>query len=133
MLGPLMSKLWRSVIALVLGGLVAGCEVIPATLFGGELIVFDVANHSGRPATLVVAESGDVSKIVGSVDPAIVPAHTTVKVRFTVPPTGQWAIWANGGELMGRFDLEGRRGNVPFGIDIGEDSSPSWWCRADCP
>ena len=54
-------------------------------------------------------------------------------VRFFVPASGGWAIWANGGELMGEFDLKGKRGNVPMGIDIGQDGQPGWWCKADCP
>ena len=54
-------------------------------------------------------------------------------VRFFVPASGGWAIWANGGELMGEFDLKGKRGNVPMGIDIGRDGQPGWWCKADCP
>ena len=47
----------------------------------------------------------------------------TVKVRFLVPANDQWAIWANGGELMGEFDVGERRGNIPMGIDIGADGS----------
>ena len=128
-----MSKMGRILLLLVVGALVTACDVIPTPLLGGELIVMEVANHSARPATLVVAAPGEVTKIVGSVDPAIVPAHKSLTVRFSVPPTGQWAIWANGGELMGQFDLKGRRGNVPMGIDIGEDGSPSWWCKGNCP
>ena len=93
----------------------------------------EVSNQSARPATLVVAAPGDVRDVVGSVDPPIVPAHATVTVRFSVPSSGDWAIWANGGELMGSFDLKGRRGNIPMGIDIGADGSSSWWCQGDCP
>jgi hypothetical protein len=128
-----MSRVRRVLLTLALGGLVAGCEVIPASLLGGDTIVMDVSNQSARRATLAVAAPGEERKIVGSADPAIVPAHTTVTVRFLVPPAGQWAIWANGGELMGSLDLKGRRGKLPMGIDIGADGSPSWWCQGNCP
>jgi hypothetical protein len=128
-----MSKIQSVFLALVVGGLVAGCQMIPAPLLGGDAIVMEVTNGSARLATLVVAEAGDVRKIVGSADPAIVPSGATMKVRFIVPPTGNWAIWANGGELMGDFDVKGRRGNLPMGIDIGADGSPSWWCKDNCP
>jgi hypothetical protein len=128
-----MSKVRSVLLAFVAGGLVVGCEVIPASLLGGEAIVMDVANQSARPATLAVAAPGAEGTIVGSADPAVVPAHTTVTVRFLVPPTGQWAIWANGGELMGSHDVRGRRGKLPMGIDIGADGSPGWWCQGNCP
>lgn len=128
-----MSSVRRVLLALAVGGLVIGCGVIPTPLLDGQLIVMEVANRSPRPAILVVAASGDQGRIVGSVEPASVPAGQTVTVRFSVPPTGSWAIWANGGELMGESDLKGRRGDVQMGIDIGPDGTPSWWCQANCP
>jgi hypothetical protein len=128
-----ISRVWSVLLAVVVGGLIAGCEVIPAPMLGGEAIVMDVANRSARPATLAVAAPGEERKIVGSAAPAIVPPHTTVTVRFVVPPTGQWAIWANGGELMGSFDVKERRGKIPMGIDIDEGGSPGWWCQGNCP
>jgi hypothetical protein len=111
----------------------AGCEYVPTQFLGGQLIVMQVANKSGRPASLAVASPGNIGQIVGSVEPAIVPSGQTLNVRFSVPPSGRWAIWANGGELMSDIDVRGKRGNVPLGIDIGADGSPSWWCQADCP
>jgi hypothetical protein len=102
-------------------------------LVGGEAIVMQVANHSPRPVTLAVAAPGDEGRIIGSVDPSIVPAGQTVMVRFLVPPTDHWGIWANGGELMGDYDVNGRRGNIPMGIEVGVDGSPTWWCKANCP
>lgn len=128
-----MSTARRVLLAIVVGGLAVGCDVLPVVLPGGQQIVMEVANHSPRPATLAVAVHGDVSKIVGSVTPAIIQAGATATVRFTVPPTDDWAIWANDGELMSDLDLHQRRGNIPMGIDIGSDGSPSWWCKADCP
>lgn len=71
--------------------------------------------------------------VVGSVDPPLVPPGTSVKARFLVPRTGNWAIFANGGEMMGNFDLKQRRGNVPIGIDTVADGSQNWWCQENCP
>jgi hypothetical protein len=129
----LMSTGRRVLLVLVIGGLVAGCDVLPVPVLNGELIVMDVANLSPRPARLAVAAPGDGSKVVGAVDPAIVPAGRTMKVRFFVPPGGSWAIFANGGELMGDHDVRERRGILPMGIDIGADGSLGWWCKGNCP
>jgi len=101
-------------------------------MLDGELIVMDVTNQSPRPATLVVAR-GDRGNVVGSVDPAVIPPRGNATVRFLVPPTGQWAIWANDGELMSDTDVGNQRGSIRMGIDIGPDGSPSWWCERDCP
>jgi hypothetical protein len=123
----------RFLLALLYGALVLGCGLMPVPVLNGEVIVMEVANHGAQPATLVVASSGDERKIVGSAEPSIVPAGQTVTVRFVVPPAGHWAIWANGGELMGDRDIGQRRGKLPMGIDIGGDGSPGWWCQANCP
>jgi hypothetical protein len=128
-----MSTGRRVLLALVVGGLVAGCDVLPVPVLNGELIVMDVANLSPRPARLAVAAPGDESQVVGAVDPAIVPAGRTMKVRFFVPPSGSWAIWANGGELMGDHDIKERRGILPMGIDIGPNGELGWWCNGNCP
>jgi len=61
----------------------------------------EVANRGAAPARLAVAASGNVGEVVGSVDPSVIPPGRTVTVNFFVPHAGQWAIWANGGELMG--------------------------------
>jgi hypothetical protein len=122
-----------ALLAVVVGAQLAGCQFVPAELRGGELIVMEVENNSGRPAALAVAAQGNIGEVVGSAEPAVVPAGQTMTVRFFVPASGGWAIWANGGELMGEFDLKGKRGNVPMGIDIGQDGQPGWWCKADCP
>ena len=121
-----MSKGRRLLLALSIGGLIAACGVVPIPMLDGELIVMEVTNQSPRPATLVVAAPGQARQVVGSVDPAVVPAGGSATVRFLVPPTSRWSIWANDGELMGDVDIGNRRGNIPMGIDIGPDGSPSW-------
>lgn len=123
----------RVLLALIVGGLVAGCDLLPVPVLNGEVIVLDVANFSPQPARLVVAAPGDETRIVGAADPAFVPSGRTMKVRFFVPPTGSWAIWANGGELMGEHDVGKRRGVLPMGIEIGATGDLSWWCKENCP
>ena len=120
----------------MVGGLVAGCDVLPAPILNGDLIVLQVKNGSPRPIPLAVAMPGarpGEERVVGSVDPPIVPAGATVMARFLVPRTGNWAIFANGGEMMSNFDVNDARGNLPMGIDIAVDGSQSWWCTQDCP
>ena len=123
----------RIVFALAVGIVIAGCSALPAPFVGGDQIVVEVANRSARPATLSVSAPGDQQRVLGAADPAMVPPGVTMKVRFTVPPQGEWAIWANGGELMGSLDLQGLRGVLPMGIEIGKDGSLSWWCQQACP
>ena len=123
----------RILLALVVGGMVAGCDVLPVPILNADLIVLQVANNSPRPIPLTVAMPGDERRVVGSVDPPIVPAGKTVMARFFVPSTGSWSIFANGGELIGDMDVKGRRGNLPIGIDIAVDGSQSWWCKENCP
>jgi hypothetical protein len=120
-------------LALVIGGIAAGCDVLPTPILNGDMIVLQVTNSSPRPIPLTVAMPGDERRVVGSVDPPVVPPGTTVMARFLVPRTGQWAIFANGGEMMGSFDLKARRGNLPMGIDISSDGSQGWWCTEACP
>ena len=126
-----MSKARRIMLALVVGVVVVGCGFVP--MLGGDVIVMEVANHSPRPVPLVVAAPGELGTVVGAVDPPIVPAGATVTARFSVPRSGTWAIWANGGELMGANDVKERRGALPMGIDIGQNGDPSWWCNENCP
>jgi hypothetical protein len=123
----------RVLLAIVVVGLVAGCDVLPTPILDGDLIVLQVTNNSPRPIPLTVAMPGNEQRVVGSVDPRLVPPGTTVMARFLVPRTGNWSIFAGGGELMGSFDLKERRGNPPMGIDIAVDGSQSWWCKDDCP
>ena len=126
-----MSKVRRLVFGVVVAGLVAGCGFVP--MLDGDAIVIEVANHSPRPVPLVVASPGEIGKIVGAANPAIVPPGATITARFSVPRTGSWAIWANGGELIGNLDVNGRRGPLPIGIDIDQNGNPGWWCRENCP
>ena len=93
----------------------------------------EVANDGPRPVSLAVGSPGDRGVIRGSVEPAFLGARQAATVRFLVPPADDWAIFVDGNELMGSFDVGRRRGAIPMGIEIGADGSVSWWCRADCP
>jgi hypothetical protein len=127
-----MTMIVRIVLSLVVGGLVVGCRTVPISIVDANLIVMSVHNSSAKPATLVVAAPGNVTTVVGISDPSVVAPGATVMVGFRVPPGRDWAIWANGGELMGIVDVKQHRGNLSMGIDIDE-GGPSWWCKADCP
>ena len=123
----------RRAVALVATVLVAACQFVPPQLRGNDLIVMEVKNGAPRPLALVVATMSDESEVVGSAEPAVVPAGQTMMVNFFVPRSGEWAIWANGGQLMGEPDLRGRRGTVPMGIEVDSNGGLRWWCQGDCP
>lgn len=123
----------RFLLALVLGGLVAGCGAFPAPMFGGDLIVLQVANASARPVVMSVATPDPDRTVVGSVEPRIVAAGQTVVARFVVPSSGEWAIYAGDDQLIGAGDTKGKRGQLPMGIDIDANGNSSWWCQGDCP
>lgn len=126
-------SLRRVLLAVATVSLLGGCDVVPAPVLNADVIVLQVSNSSPGPVRLTVATSGDERRVVGSVDPPVVPPGKTVMARFLVPRTNEWSIFANGAELIGSFDVKGRRGNLPMGIDIAPDGSQGWWCAQDCP
>ena len=93
----------------------------------------EVKNGGPRPVELAVASMGNVGEVMGRAEPGVVPPRQTMSVNFFVPTSGQWAIWANGNELMGALDLRGKRGPVPMGIEVDANGGMGWWCKADCP
>ena len=72
-----------------------------------------------------------MGKLVGTAQPASIPAGATVDVTFTVPPDGQgWAIFVNPtptlGSLIGAIDVPpGVSGRLPLTITINEQGDPS--------
>ena len=103
-------------LVLVVGGLAAGCDALPGPpILNADVIVLQVTNDSPRPIPLTVAMPGDERRVVGSVDPPVVPPGTTVKARFLVPRTGNWAIFANGGELIRQLRCQGAPGQPADG------------------
>jgi hypothetical protein len=88
-----------------------------------------VDNDSSEPATLFVVGDGesDVSRLVGSATPNVVPAGATVKVTFLFPDKGDngW-IYVNprpgeGGGLVSGADI-----GIPGKIWIREDGETGW-------
>ena len=53
----------RILLALVVGGMVAGCDVLPVPILNADLIVLQVANNSPRPIPLTVAMPGDERRV----------------------------------------------------------------------
>jgi hypothetical protein len=98
---------------------------------GGRLWTTTVINNSPRPATLLVAEddgSGGIGALVGTATPTVVPANTTVKVTFALPPveTIGWAIFVNPGTSKGG-DVLTRRDVPAYGeLRIEADGTPGW-------
>ena len=78
---------------------------------GGRLWTTSVVNNSPDPAKLFVAEddeSGRMGRLVGRVTPSVVPAGTTMKVTFALPPEGSrgWAIFVNPGPKQGGLNWQ---------------------------
>jgi hypothetical protein len=120
-------------LGIALAGLVTACALVePAPPAGTALLQFQVSNQSAAPAEVAVHTRG--RELVGAAQPATVPPRSTVVVSFFVPIAGEWAIFANGGELMGSVDVRGRLGpRNDIGITIDGTGSLSWWCNARCP
>lgn len=116
-------------LALVIVAL-AGCDLAPfgpGLPPGGRAWTITVINRSPRPATLVVAVDGPQGpgRVVGTANPGIAPAGTTVDVTFGLPPGDDWAIFVNPGPNMGPLLLPSDILHAD-GIVIGSDGGPSW-------
>jgi hypothetical protein len=120
-------------IALTIAIVLIACDAVPQVLHPGTRVwIIPVQNMSGRPAVLAVAEDGSpMGKIVGTAQPAIVPAGQTVDVTFTVPSTRQgWAVFVNPTPNIGALITAGdvplaASGRLPLLIMVDEQGSPS--------
>ena len=120
-------------IVLALALITTACDAVPQVLHPGSRVwVIPVQNMSGRPALVAVAEDrSPMGKLVGTAQPASIPAGQTVEVTFTVPPEGQdWAIFVNPtptlGALIGARDVPpGVSGKLPLTIVIDQQGNPS--------
>ena len=118
----------------LLAAMVVGCLPGPQMPAGSRQLVISVQNGSSRPVPVFVASMGvsepggqvPATAVRGLAQPGIVPPMTTVQVVFTVPPTNDWAIYANGGELIGPADVGGHAGKLPIAIVISADGIPGW-------
>ncbi len=54
-------------------------------------------------------------------------------MTFIVPPTDDWAIYANGGELIGPIDVGSHVGELPIGIVIDRNGQPGWTSPGNWP
>ena len=120
-------------IALFVALVAMACDAVPQVLHPGSRVwIIPVDNMSGRPAVLAVAKDGSpMGDIVGTAQPAVVPAHQKVDVIFTVPPDRQgWAIFVNPsptlGALIGASDVPpGASGRLPLSISVDDAGNPA--------
>lgn len=119
--------------AVLTAATLAGCDVagIEAGIApAGRVWVVTVENRSPRPALLLVAEdTGPAGRVVGNVNPGVVPAGVTADVTFGIPSGKGWAIWVNRGPntgpLVTAHDVpENATGRMPFKIIIDADGNP---------
>lgn len=118
----------------------SGCLPGPNVAAGSRQLVITVTNDSLVPATLEVAPMGlggigrpiGQARWVGVAQPASVPPGNQA-VTFFVPPSSDWAIYANGGELMGSRDVGSHVGVLPIGIVIDRTGQPSWTSPGNWP
>ena len=121
----------------------SGCLPGPNAPAGSRRLVITVTNDSMAPAIVEVARMGlgtgggsgrQVGRAgwVGVAQPASVPPGTQ-RVTFMVPPTDDWAIYANGGELIGPIDVGSHVGELPIGIVIDRNGQPGWTSPGNWP
>lgn len=118
----------------------AACLSGPYMPAGSRQLVIAVTNESLAPAILEVAPMGlggsnrpvGQARWVGSAQPGSVPPGTH-PVTFLVPPTNDWAIYANGGELIGLMDVGNHVGELPIGIVIDRNGQPGWTSPGNWP
>jgi hypothetical protein len=120
-------------IALTLAMFLTACDAVPQVLRPGSRVwIIPVQNMSGRPALLAVAkDESPMGDLVGTAQPAAIPAGQTVDVTFTVPPDRQgWAIFVNPGPNLGALitapDVPpGVSGRLPLTITVDQQGNPS--------
>ena len=99
---------------------------------GARQLIIEVSNTGGRNAALLVGKDVNFphNDKVGNALPALVPPRASVRVVFTVPLTGGWAIFVNPGPGWGPIltasDLDDCVGLVPIVISVAGDGEPSW-------
>ncbi len=128
--------------ALLAAGLaMAGCLPGRSMPAGSRQVVITVDNQSPLGATIEVAPMGLGGQIgrpvgparwVGVAEPGSVPPGRH-PVSFLVPPTSDWAIYANGGELIGPLDIGSHLGTLPIEIVIMANGDPAWTSPGDWP
>jgi hypothetical protein len=128
----------RSIPTIILAATLAlastACGALPVDLLkpGSSVWIIPVQNTSGRPAVLAVAkDESPIGDLVGTAQPAVVPAGQTIDVTFTVPGDRQgWAIFVNPtpniGALITAPDVPpGATGKLPLTISVDQAGNPS--------
>lgn len=135
---PRVRLVGLAMVATFSGLLVTGCFSGPLPPAGTRPLPVTVMNLSHAPVILEVAPMGLGGVIgrpigqpawTGIARPTTVPPGAKQLVTFFVPQTRDWAIYANGGELMGSSDV-GDRGGLTLGIEVGPNGDPGWSCAA---
>lgn len=127
------TRLAVSVLMLLVASASMACDAVPQVLHPGSRVwVIPVQNGSGGPAVLAVAkDESPMGDLVGTAQPAVVPAGETVDVTFTVPPEPRgWAIFVNPtpqlGALISAADVPpGVSGKLPLTISVDQQGNPS--------
>lgn len=120
-------------LTMALGLVATACDAVPQVLRPGSRVwIIPVQNMSGRPAVLAVAEDrAPMGKLLGTAEPAVVPAGQTMDVTFSVPPDPQgWAVFVNPGPNLGALitamDVPpGVAGRLPLTIKVDQQGNPS--------
>ena len=118
----------------------SGCLPGPYVPPGSRQLIITVKNDRLVPATLEVAPMGlgglgrpiGQARGVGVAQPASVPRGEQA-VTFVVPPSSDWAIYANGGELIGPLDVGSHVGVLPIEIVIDRSGDPGWASPGNWP
>jgi hypothetical protein len=126
-------SIWIGNMVLALVLVTTACEYVPQALHPGPRVwIIPVENMSGRPAVLAVAKDGSpMGELVGTAQPAVVPAGQTIDVTFTVPTDRQgWAIFVNPSPTLGALitasDVPpGVSGRLPLTVNVDQQGSPS--------
>ena len=108
------------------------CDAVPQILHPGSRVwIIPVQNTSPRPALVAVAEDrSPMGDLVGTAQPAAIPAGQTVDVTFTVPSDrADWAVFVNPGPNLGALitaaDVPpGVSGRLPLTILVDAQGNP---------
>ena len=89
--------------AMVIAWLLTACGVVNVAPPGSREWRITVENLDAAPARLMVAkDESPIGELVGTAEPATVPAGATQEVVFTVPPGAGWAILSTRARSTGR-------------------------------
>jgi hypothetical protein len=104
------------------------------TVLEGRWISLVVENTGDPDQHLTVVDDRELARVVGVADPAVVPGHATVRVRFFVPDSVPWMVKSNEMLLLSAGDVAGFCGALPIRIHVAWDAGfleqPIWMGEA---